>query len=204
MNEPRVPRRLHRRDLPTDAVELARALIGKSLIHTLAGHAVGVRIVETEAYPVGDPAGWAFHGKTAHNEPLFRGFGHIHVYLSYGVWWLTNIVADAGAGGAGVLFRAGEPLWGIDAMMARRGQKRLTELARGPGKLSAALAIDVGFNDGDFFGGGALWIGAPVRPTARIVALRRVGISKAIEKPLRFFESGNAFVSGAKKTRTES
>jgi DNA-3-methyladenine glycosylase len=198
LKEPRLPRRLRRHDLPTDAVELARALIGKSLVHTLGSNSVGVRIVETEAYPVGDPAGWAYRGRTAYNAPLFQGFGRIHVYLSYGVSWLTNIVADAGGGGAGVLFRAGEPIWGIDKMVDRRGRTRLTELASGPGKLSAALAIDLRSNDHDFFNDGALWLGAAVRPTARVIASRRVGVSKAIDQPLRFYEAGSAFVSGPK------
>lgn len=199
--EPPLPRRLTRDELPTEAVALARALIGKSLIHDRPSGAIGVRIVETEAYPVGDPAGWAFHGRTAHNAPLFQGFGRIHVYLSYGVSWLTNIAAAAGDGGAGVLFRAGEPVWGVDAMVARRHRDRLIDLTNGPGKLSAALGIGRGANGGDFFDGGALWIGVAVRPVSAIAISPRIGISKAVDAPLRFFESENVFVSTGKRSK---
>jgi 3-methyladenine DNA glycosylase Mpg len=73
MTEPPLPWRLERGDLPKEAVALARALIGKSLVHELSDGPAGVRIVETEAYPVGDPAGLAFRGPTKHNAPLFMG-----------------------------------------------------------------------------------------------------------------------------------
>jgi DNA-3-methyladenine glycosylase len=130
---------------------------------------------------------------------LFQGFGRIHVYLSYGVSWLTNIAAAADEGGAGVLFRAGEPVWGVDGMIERRNGRRVIDLTNGPGKLSAALDVGPGNNGGDFFGGGALWIGAAVRPTAAIAVSRRIGISKAVDQQLRFCEAGNPFVSGLKR-----
>jgi DNA-3-methyladenine glycosylase len=201
VKEPRLPRRLTRKDLPTEAVALARALIGKCIIHDRPSGPVGVRIVETEAYPVGDPAGWAFRGPTKQNAPLFKGFGYIHVYLSYGLSWLLNIVAEAEGGGAGVLFRAGEPVWGVEEMMRRRNRHRLADVANGPGKLTAALDVKQAQNGGDFFGGGALWIGAPVRPATEIAVSRRIGISKAVDQPYRFYEASSLFVSGPKTPR---
>jgi DNA-3-methyladenine glycosylase len=179
--DPPLPRRLARAELPCEAVALARALIGKSLVHELPDGSAGVRVVETEAYPVGDPAGWAFRGQSRSNAPLFEGFGFIHVYLSYGVSWLISIAAEAGDGGAGVLFRAGEPIWAVRGMIDRRNTRRFVDLTNGPGKLSEALNVGHNYNGGGFFDGGALWIGTSVRPVERLAVSRRIGISKAID-----------------------
>jgi DNA-3-methyladenine glycosylase len=84
-------------------------------------------------------------------------------------------------------------------MMGRRTGRRLNDLANGPGKLTTALDIRRGYNGSDFFGGGNLWIGEALRPVAGIVVSRRIGISKAIDEPLRFHEEGNPFVSGPKR-----
>jgi len=193
-----IPRRLLRDDLPHDTVELARALIGKSLVHDLPDGPAGVRIVETEAYPVGDAAGHAFIGQTKFNTPLFEGFGRIHVYLGYGVSWLVNIASERAGVGAGVLFRAGEPVWGIGGMMSRRNRGRLVDLASGPGKLCQALQIDKRQDDGDYFDGGAVWLGDAVRPAGEIGVSLRIGITKDAERPLRFYERSSPFVSGPK------
>jgi DNA-3-methyladenine glycosylase len=193
-----IPRRLTRADLPHETAALARALIGKSLVHDLPEGPVGVRIVETEAYPVGDAAGHAFGGQTKANTPLFETFGRIHVYLGYGVSWLVNIAAEEAGVGAGVLFRAGEPLWGIDGMVTRRRRDRLTDLASGPGKLCQALQIDKRQDDGDYFDGGPLWLGEAIRPAGEVGVSLRIGITKAADQPLRFYERANRFVSGPK------
>jgi DNA-3-methyladenine glycosylase len=197
-DEPPLPKRLKRGDLPRGTVALARALIGKSLIHETSCGVVGMRIVETEAYPPGDPASLAIRGLSPHNAPLFEDFGRVYVYLCYGVSWLLNIASETRGVGAGVLFRAGEPLWGVDTMLKRRKVMRLKDIANGPGKLAVALGVDGGDNDDDFFGGGPLWLGESVRPTAVVGASVRIGISKAADRPLRFYEAGSAFVSGPK------
>jgi DNA-3-methyladenine glycosylase len=171
------------------------------LIHELPQGPAGVRVVETEAYPVGDAAGHAFIGKTKFNRPLFEAFGRIHVYLGYGVSWLINIASEEAGVGAGVLFRAGEPIWGVDGMMTRRKRSRLVDLATGPGKLCEALLIDKRQDDGDYFDGGAVWLGEAIRPTAEIGVTRRIGITKDADRALRFYERGSPFVSGPKSLR---
>ncbi len=196
---PAPPRRLTREDLPHETIALARALIGLSLVHHLPDGPVGVRIVETEAYPAGDAAGHAFIGQTRRNSPLFRDFGHIYVYLGYGTSWLINISSESHGVGAGVLFRAGEPVWGVDEMMRRRAKGRLVDLASGPGKLCQALGIDKRHDGGDFFGGGAVWLGEAARPAGEIGVSVRIGITKDADRPLRFYERGSPFVSGPKK-----
>jgi DNA-3-methyladenine glycosylase len=191
-----IPRRLTRDDLPHETVALAHALIGKSLIRDLPEGPAGVRIVETEAYPVGDAAGHAFIGQTRFNTPLFEAFGRIHIYLGYGVSWLINIASEGAGIGTGVLFRAGEPMWGIEGMMNRRNRGRLIDLASGPGKLCQALQIDKRQANGDYFDGGPVWLGDMVRPSGEIGISLRIGITKDADHPLRFYERASRFVSG--------
>ena len=194
-----LPRRLTRRSLPSDTVALARALIGVTLIHELPSGPLGVRVVETEAYLVGDAAGLSIKGQTKRNSPLFQDFGRIHVYLNYGISWLINIASETEGVGAGVLFRAGEPIFGVEEMKRRRNKTRLVDLASGPGKLCQALGVDKRQNDGDFFSGGNVWLGEPTQAVGVIGVSVRIGISKDVDRPLRFYERANPHVSGPKR-----
>ena len=193
------PRRLTSDDLPHETLALARALIVKTLAHDTPDGLLAVRIVETEAYPVGDRAGHAYVGRTQRNAPLFDAFGRVYVYLGYGVSWLINISAEDQGVGAGVLFRAGEPIFGVETMMRRRGKGRLIDLASGPGKLCMAMGIGKAQDGTRYFDGGPIWLGEAVRPAGEIGVSVRIGITKDAERPLRFYERGNPFVSGPKK-----
>jgi DNA-3-methyladenine glycosylase len=62
-------------------VELARYLIGKVVVHDTDDGRLSGRIVETEAYPIGDSAGHAFRGETRSNRSLFLG-ADMHMYIS--------------------------------------------------------------------------------------------------------------------------
>jgi DNA-3-methyladenine glycosylase len=135
-------RRLRRTELPVDTVELARYLIGKVTVHDTDDGRLSGRIVETEAYPVGDSAGHAFRGETQRNATLFLGPGHAYVYFAYGSSFMLNVTSEAAGVGAGVLLRALEPLDGIDRMQRLRGVAGLLDLARGPGRLAQAMQID--------------------------------------------------------------
>src|SRR6202044_1422997 len=112
--------RLRTRDLPIDTINLARFLIGKILVHDLRGRRTSGRIVETEAYPVGGPAGHAFRGKTQRNGSLYLARGHAYVYFVYGMYYCLNVSSERPGVGAGVLVRALEPIEGIDLMKERR------------------------------------------------------------------------------------
>ena len=130
---------LERAALPADTTELARFLIGKTLVRTLPEGLAGGRIVETEAYPVGDPAGHAYRGMTPRNRALFLERGHAYVYLAYGISYMLNVSSEAPGMGAGVLIRAIEPTFGLAIMARHRGTERLRDLTRGPGRLAAGL-----------------------------------------------------------------
>ena len=100
------PRVLDRTELPVETARLARFLIGKMLMRTLAEGVAGGRIVETEAYGIGDPAGHAYHGMTPRTRALFLERGHAYVYLAYGSSFMLNVSSETSGVGAGVLIRA--------------------------------------------------------------------------------------------------
>ena len=121
---------------------LARYLIGKAVVRELPEGVASGRIVETEAYVVGDAAGHAYRGMTPRNRSLFLEPGHAYIYFAYGSSYMLNVSSEMPGIGAGVLIRALEPLDGIPIMRLNRGMERLRDLARGPGRLAAALRID--------------------------------------------------------------
>ena len=196
------PHRLRRTDLPADTATLARFLIGKTLVHDHPAGRMSGCIVETEAYVVGDAAGHAFRGQTPRNRSLFLQRGHAYVYFIYGCWHALNVSGESAGVGAGVLLRALEPLEGVEFMQRRRGVERCVDIARGPGRLASAMDIDRRYDGIDLCGHGQLWLGSAMRAVGRIECSARIGISREIERKLRFFERDNAFVSGPRRPRT--
>lgn len=174
-------------------LEVAPDLLGLVLARRDGGGVVRAgRIVEVEAY-LGrdDPASHAYRGPTPRTAVMFGPPGRLYVYRSYGMHWCANVVcASDGVAGA-VLLRALEPCAGIDAMWADRPKaKRPVDLASGPGKLCAALAI-VGSDNGslltaDGAGPRVIRTSLPPFPPASIVVGPRVGITAAADRPWRF------------------
>jgi len=191
-------RRLLRAGLPGGTAELAHYLIGKTIVRNVGGSRIIGRIVETEAYPPGDASGHAYRGRTASNHSLFLGRGFAYVYFTYGMHYMLNVSAEEPGVGAGVLFRALEPLEGIKLMERYRKTKKLNELTKGPGRLAVALQIDRRLDGVDLCADGPLWLGTAVRTTGPIGTSIRVGITREVGRLLRFFEVGNPFVSGPK------
>jgi DNA-3-methyladenine glycosylase len=190
------PRVLDRAELPVDTAQLARFLIGKRLVRMLAEGAAGGRIVETEAYDIGDAAGHAYRGMTPRNRALFLERGHAYVYLAYGSSFMLNVSSEAAGVGAGVLIRAIEPTDGIALMEQNRGTERVRDLARGPGRLCAALAVDRRLDGIDLCQVGPLWLGSDGQAPDEIGQSKRIGITRAADRLLRFYVRGNRFVSG--------
>jgi DNA-3-methyladenine glycosylase len=194
-------RHLRRAELPVDTLELAKYLIGKTLVHDLPRVRVAGRIVETEAYPVGDKAAHAYGGLTPSRRSLFLSHGHAYVYFTYGSSFMMNVSSEIEGIGAGVLIRAVEPLEGIAFMRRRRGTTRLLDLARGPGRLAQAMDIDKRLDGLNLCSSGKLWLGDEVRPAGPIGVSIRIGITRDVDRLFRFYERGSPYVSGPKNAR---
>lgn len=201
-------RRLARKELPCDTLQLARFLIGKVVVHDLPEGRLSGRIVEAEGYPPGDPAGHHFRGPTPRNRSLFLRHGHVYVYFNYGMHFMLNISSEPAGVGGGVLIRALEPLEGIEIMQRHRKSTELRDLTRGPGRLAAALRIERSLDGLDLFSRGPLWLGELVRPKsarpstsveASVASTVRIGITHAADQLFRFYERGSPFVSGPKR-----
>jgi DNA-3-methyladenine glycosylase len=193
-------RRLLRADLPVNTVELARYLLGKVIVHDTANGRLRGRIVETEAYPVGDAAGHAFRGMTPRNGSLFLERGHAYVYLIYGVSFLLNVSSERAGVGAGVLLRAIEPLDGIELMDSTLRRKQWADIGRGPGRLTKALQVDLRDDGLDLCSAGSsLWLAETTRKTGAIGKTVRIGLTHGATRLLRFYERGNEHISGPKR-----
>ena len=183
--------------LPADFYARPVLVVARALVGCVVSHAdtAGV-IVETEAYHESEPACHAFAGLTARTRPLFGPPGRAYVYRSYGIHSLLNAVCEPAGTGAAVLIRALEPLDGVELMGERRGLTDLRALCSGPGKLTQALRIGLEHDDTDL-ASGPVRISAPPagRPRPDPVVGTRIGITKAVELPWRFCESGSPFVS---------
>ena len=176
-------------------------LLGCLLVSEIGGvHCVG-EVVETEAY-IG-PDDDASHanarvGRTPRNEVMFGEAGVAYVYRSYGIHWCLNAVTGPEGFPAAVLIRALRPLEGLDAMRERRPGRSDRELLRGPGKLCAAMGVDLSSN-GAPLTSPPLWLatGEPVSD-ADVACGPRIGITRAAELPLRFWLRGSLWVSATR------
>jgi DNA-3-methyladenine glycosylase len=182
-------------------LHVARACIGKVLVHrTAEGEAAG-RIVEAEAYR--GPADLAAHssrGLTKRTAAMFGPPGHAYVFLLYGSCWAMNLVVAAEGEPHAVLIRALEPLRGIELMARRRGRLATArEMTNGPGKLTQALAI-TGADYGRDLCGDRLFLEDLGLPAARVGRSPRINVDYAgvwAARPWRFYERGNRYVSVA-------
>jgi DNA-3-methyladenine glycosylase len=173
-------------------LEVARDLVGCVVSHEGAS---GV-IVETEAYHDSEPACHAFVGLTPRTETLFGPPGRAYVYRSYGIHALLNAVSEPEGVGAAVLIRALEPLEGVELMRRRRGLEPVRKLCSGPGNLTQALGIRLDHNGCDLSRGPVVFSPRPrVWRDVPISVDTRIGITKAVELPWRFVDTGSKFLS---------
>ena len=188
-----------------DARAVAADLIGCRLVHRLPdGERLELRLVEVEAYlgDGSDPASHAHRGPTARNRAMFGPPGRLYAYRSYGIHVCVNVVCGPEGHGAAVLLRAGEPLCGEARMRANRGLAEdaapaaLRRVASGPGRLAAALGLDLA-HDGQSLMRGRLTLlpAEPGAPPPRLETGPRVGITKAADRPYRFFDAASPCVS---------
>lgn len=187
---------------------VARELLGKVLVRDHGKLHLSARIVEVEAYlGESDPAAHAAAGNTARTSILFGPAGFAYVYFIYGNHYCLNVSCEREGKAGSVLFRALEPLSGIQEMARARGlvvssPRDLPRLTSGPGRLAEAFGItrvrDNGCDLTSPTSASGLWIGEDGFRARDIQITPRIGISKAADQPLRYILAGNAFVSGRK------
>ncbi len=190
---------------------VARELLGKVLVRNSKGLPLSARIVEVEAYlGESDPAAHAAAGNTARTSVLFGPPGFAYVYFIYGNHYCLNVSCEREGKAGAVLFRALEPLVGIEAMAHARGitlrsPRDLPKLTSGPGRLAEAFGITRLRDNGCDLTSprSGLWIGEDDFRPRGIRITPRVGISKATDQPLRYLLAGNPFVSASKTNREQ-
>jgi DNA-3-methyladenine glycosylase len=190
--------------LPLDAAFFQRApdlvapdLLGAIIVSTAGGVETGGRIVEAEAYlgsqDVGSHA--ATRGITKRNAVMYGPPGTAYVYFTYGNHHMLNLVCEPQGVAGAVLIRAVEPLFGIEAMTERRRGLPLGQLCNGPGKLAAALGVDLTDN-GSVLGEGRLSVYDGERlPAGQIASSGRIGLSSGHELELRWYVKDSVYVS---------
>jgi len=193
-----------------DPRRVCRELLGKVLVRNERRKYLTARIVEVEAYlGKNDGASHSFIGRTARNAVLFGPPGYAYVYFIYGTHYCLNVSCLPDGVAGGILFRALEPLEGIEAMakargIALNGTRDLRNLTSGPGRLAEAFEItrerdngkDLTSADSDLF------IADDGYRVGRVLTTPRIGVTKAAERPWRYVIAGNPFVSGPKKLRS--
>lgn len=196
----RLPRTFYERPV----LSVARACIGKLLVHQLGNQLLVGRIVEAEAYRgPEDRAAHSFGGRrTARTEAMFGPAGHAYMFLIYGMHWNFNLVTGALGEPHAVLIRAVEPVTGAALMARQRGvPAHSRELTNGPGKLCQAFALDRRHYGSDLCQGPLFLAAAPSVRVARSV---RIGIDYAgswAEKPWRFYDPESRYTSRLPKPR---
>ena len=192
---------------------VARDLLGQTLVYETPAGRISGRIVETEAY-IGkdDLACHARSGRTARTEVMYGEAGHAYIYLTYGMYWLLNIVAEEQDFPAAVLIRAVEPLGGVDLMVKNRllgssyhkSKRSLSpeylreNLTNGPARLTLAYGL-TGELHGEDIISGPLQV-EQAKPAQEIKTSSRIGVGYAgkwAEKPWRFYVPDNRWVSKA-------
>jgi DNA-3-methyladenine glycosylase len=191
---------------------VARELLGKILVRDSNNTRLAARIVEVEAYlGENDPAAHAAAGNTARTSVLFGPPGYAYVYFIYGNHYCLNVSCERDGKAGSVLFRALEPLLGIEEMaqarnIALHGPRDLPRLTSGPGRLAEAFGITRARDNGTDLTTpvSGLWVGTDAFLARDIQTTPRIGITQAADRPLRYILAGNPFVSGRKISPTKS
>jgi DNA-3-methyladenine glycosylase len=195
-----------------DVLTVSKELLGKIFVKNDGKRIFAGRIVEVEAYNGAvDEAAQTYIGRTSRNEIMFGIGGFLYVYFTYGMYCCCNVVAGAEGFGEAVLIRGLEPIWGLEFMAFNRydgdlsywvnrpmAGKELYNLTNGPGKLCMALDIKKTNNGTDLLGNKIYLLDQKNIPNDKIVTATRIGITKSVHLPWRFFIKDNPFVSRTK------
>ncbi len=186
----------------------APRLLGAAVTHDVDGHQVRVRITEVEAYDQDDPASHTFRGQTRRNAAMFEQGGHLYTYRSHGIHVCANVVCDVAGRGSAVLLRGGVVEVGRAVAVQRRGGRDGDDwLAAGPGRLCAALGIDLDDGGTWLLGDGRLRLEPapaaapdPRAPRPVVMVGPRVGVSQAADRPWRWWLAGSGGVSAYRRS----
>jgi DNA-3-methyladenine glycosylase len=181
---------------------VAKDLLGKVLVYKMGSNILAGRIIEVEAYDgIVDQASHAFKGKTKRNEVMFNEGGYFYVYFTYGAHFCCNIVTGKQNHGAAVLIRAIEPLLGINKMITNRfgrelkSENEIYNLTSGPGKVCKAFGFTKEHSGFDLTNRSVFIVNQPKLKKSMIGISKRIGITKSVSFPWRFFEIGNPYLS---------
>lgn len=183
--------------LNKSTIEVAKALLGKKIIHKNPSGLLSGKIVETEAYLEKDPASHSFNGQTNRNSAMFGNAGEAYVYFTYGMHHCFNIVTNKKGIGEAVLIRALEPIEGIELMKQFRKTDEIEALCSGPARLVQAMQITKEYNGINLIDKNSPIIlsdGNNINED-NIIKTKRIGISTGIDLPHRFYIKDNPFIS---------
>jgi DNA-3-methyladenine glycosylase len=166
--------------------DVAVALLGCRLV----GNGVVARLVDVEAYGgASDPASHAYRGERVANRSMFGPAGHLYVYLSHGIHSCANVVCGPRGTAAGILLRGAVVLEGVEVATQRRGRELPRGRLDGPGRLCQGMGITRANDGTDLLAPGSVLrlVTGSLSATERVVAARRVGLTKEVDRPWRFF-----------------
>jgi DNA-3-methyladenine glycosylase len=183
-------------------ISVAKDLLGKVLVKKDGNRVLAGRIIEVEAYDGKvDKASHSFNGKTKRNEVMFNEGGYFYVYFTYGAHFCCNVVTGKQNHGDAVLIRAIEPLIGINKMITNRfgrelkSEKEIYNLTSGPGKVCQAFGFSKEYSGFDLTNSAVFIVNQPKLKKSMIGISKRIGITKSVSLPWRFFEIGNPYLS---------
>ncbi|MCH7962455.1 MAG: DNA-3-methyladenine glycosylase [Bacteroidetes bacterium] len=198
MNKTRLNKKFYNRELLTVAIEL----LGNILVKKDGNKILAGRIVEVEAYNGDtDSAAHTFTGKTKRNEVMFNEGGLLYVYFTYGAHHCCNVVTGIEGKGTAVLIRAVEPSEGIDTMIQNRfkrellNAKEIFNLTSGPGKVCSAFSIIKNHSGIDLTGNKIYLVKSKLKKHEKIGVSKRIGITRSVDLPWRFFIEDNPYLS---------
>jgi len=195
-------RKLKKNFYQRELLEVAKKLLGKVFVKIDSNKILAGKIVEVEAYHGDfDKAAHSYGGITKRTEIMFEEGGYLYVYFTYGAHHCCNVVTGMKGEGTAVLIRAIEPVSGIDLMIKNRfgrklkKEKEIFNLTSGPGKVCQAFRIDRSHSGIDLTGEKIFILENTRIPNMEIGTSKRIGITRSIELPWRFFIKDNPYLS---------
>jgi len=185
-----------------ELIIVAKELLGKILVSRSGDNILSGKIVEVEAYHGDfDQAAHSFRGITERTKIMFNEGGYLYVYFTYGAHHCCNVVTGKKGQGTAVLIRAVEPVSGIDEMIKNRfkrklkNEKEVFNLTSGPGKVCQAFGIDRAHSGTNLTGDSIFILDSKKLPNKKIGISTRIGITKSVDLPWRFFTRSNPYLS---------